>query len=218
MKKYTLEQLLKSNFLFDTDRVSVVSDRYICCCITNISDCKEYVSIEGTDVKFRSWLNVKTLIDSVKAIVGVSNLVDSIIQNTKSLHLQQTEKWSKDFGAFINTEISIPDRKTVELRCQLIMEEAKELCDALRNNDIIEAVDGCADLQVVLDGTILALGIQDKMNAISTEVYLSNDSKKDKEGNVLFSPVGKILKSDLFKRPELWKVLKDEPTELSSRK
>ena len=74
-------------------------------------------------------------------------------------------------------EPAIPDRKRCELRYALLAEELRELHEALENNDIIEAADALADLQYVLSGAILELGLGHKFSALFAEVHRSNMSK-----------------------------------------
>ena len=72
---------------------------------------------------------------------------------------------------------AIPDRKRCELRYALLAEELRELHEALENNDIVEAADALADLQYVLSGAILELGLGQKFGALFAEVHRSNMSK-----------------------------------------
>lgn len=72
---------------------------------------------------------------------------------------------------------AIPDRKRCELRYALLAEELRELHEALENNDIIEAADALADLQYVLSGAILELGLGNKFGDLFAEVHRSNMSK-----------------------------------------
>jgi predicted HAD superfamily Cof-like phosphohydrolase len=71
----------------------------------------------------------------------------------------------------------IPDKKRCELRYALLAEELKEFQEALENNDIIEAADALADLQYVLSGAILELGLGNKFGQLFEEVHRSNMSK-----------------------------------------
>ena len=52
-------------------------------------------------------------------------------------------------------EPQIPDAKRVELRVALIAEEFKELQEAIKAGDLVEAADALADLQYVLSGTVV---------------------------------------------------------------
>ncbi len=71
----------------------------------------------------------------------------------------------------------VPSKDRCLLRINLLQEELNELKEALDNNDIVEAVDALADLQYVLSGAILELGLASKFASIFDEVHRSNMSK-----------------------------------------
>ena len=66
-----------------------------------------------------------------------------------------------------------PER--VELRISLIEEEARETAEALRAGDMLEAVDGIADLIYVAIGTAVELGVD--LEDVWDEVQRANMSK-----------------------------------------
>ncbi len=72
---------------------------------------------------------------------------------------------------------SIPDKKRCQLRYVLLAEELEEFQEALENDNLIEAADALADLQYVLSGAILELGLGDKFSQLFNEVHRSNMSK-----------------------------------------
>lgn len=72
---------------------------------------------------------------------------------------------------------TIPDKKRCELRYALLAEELEEFQEALANDNLIEAADALADLQYVLSGAILELGLADKFGQLFNEVHRSNMSK-----------------------------------------
>jgi predicted HAD superfamily Cof-like phosphohydrolase len=71
----------------------------------------------------------------------------------------------------------IPNKKRCELRYALLAEELKEFHEALENNDLTEAADALADLQYVLSGAILELGLGNIFGQLFAEVHRSNMSK-----------------------------------------
>jgi predicted HAD superfamily Cof-like phosphohydrolase len=67
--------------------------------------------------------------------------------------------------------------------------------------DLIEVADALADLDVVINGAGIRHGFD--MQALSREVFASNMSKLDADGNAIYHPNGKIAKSSLFKEPNI---------------
>ncbi len=71
----------------------------------------------------------------------------------------------------------IPNADRCKLRVALLEEELRELKESLDANDLIEAADALADLQYVLSGAILELGLGAKFKQVFDEVQRSNMSK-----------------------------------------
>jgi len=104
---------------------------------------------------------------------------------------------------------SVPDEVTRRLRAQLILEEALETIKALgfvvsingeprpvpADLDIHEIIDGCADLNYVLVGTLVACGVPDEPHF--QEVCSANEDKFP-DGVAVFDADGK------FQEPEGW--------------
>jgi len=121
--------------------------------------------------------------------------------------------------------ISLPDSKTRFLRAKLILEEAMETVRALgfnpyfipgmattgyldiKNNigfteqepNLVEILDGCADISVVTIGTLIACGCPDK--PLLEEVDRSNLSKFSTDYS--FREDGKLLKGKDFVPPDI---------------
>jgi predicted HAD superfamily Cof-like phosphohydrolase len=72
---------------------------------------------------------------------------------------------------------AIPAENRCQLRINLLQEELNELKEALANNDLVEAADALADLQYVLSGAILELGLASRFADLFNEVQRSNMSK-----------------------------------------
>lgn len=80
---------------------------------------------------------------------------------------------------------TMPDEKTRMLRARLISEEAQETIDALLAGDLVEAVDGLADMLYVVFGTADALGVD--LDPVFEEVHRTNlakGNKRDEHGKV----------------------------------
>lgn len=97
----------------------------------------------------------------------------------------------------------------VLLRYKLMREENEEYLEAAQAGDLIEIADALGDQLYILCGTILRHGLQDKIAEVFEEIQRSNMSKLDKEGNPIYREDGKVLKSDLYFKPDIKKVLEE---------
>jgi predicted HAD superfamily Cof-like phosphohydrolase len=95
----------------------------------------------------------------------------------------------------------------VELRFNLMKEENEEYLEAAKNGDIVEIADALGDQLYILCGTILKHGLQDKMIEVFNEIQRSNMSKLDENGLPIYREDGKVLKSDLYFKPDISAVL-----------
>ncbi|HRD40793.1 MAG TPA: nucleoside triphosphate pyrophosphohydrolase family protein, partial [Bacteroidia bacterium] len=93
------------------------------------------------------------------------------------------------------------------LRYNLIKEENEEYLEACKNGDIHEIADALGDQLYILFGTILKHGLQHKIEEVYDEIHRSNMSKLDEKGQPIFREDGKILKSNLYFRPNIKSVL-----------
>jgi predicted HAD superfamily Cof-like phosphohydrolase len=91
----------------------------------------------------------------------------------------------------------IPSEKIKELRKELIGEEAKEVLEAIENDDLVKIADGLVDLVYVIVGTAIAYGID--LTPVWAVVHRAN-MEKVREG--IKSESGKVLKPDGWKSPE----------------
>ena len=96
-----------------------------------------------------------------------------------------------------------------ELRFKLMKEENEEYLEAAKNGDLVEIADALGDQLYILCGTILKHGLQDKIVEVFDEIQGSNMSKLDENGEPIYREDGKVLKSDLYFKPDLAKVLDD---------
>lgn len=94
------------------------------------------------------------------------------------------------------------------LRYKLMREENEEYLDAARRGDIVEVADALGDMLYILCGTILKHGLQDKIVEVFQEIQRSNMSKLDANGKPIYREDGKVLKSDLYFRPNIKAILK----------
>lgn len=102
------------------------------------------------------------------------------------------------------TELSEAD---ILLRYKLMREENEEYLEAAQNGDIVEIADALGDMLYILCGTILKHGLQDKMAEVFREIQRSNMSKLDKDGKPIYREDGKVMKSELYFKPDIAAIL-----------
>jgi len=124
------------------------------------------------------------------------------------------EEFHRAFGHPINRPDIIMDGGTnealdfVQLRTKLHEEECSELNEELWSSFAEEKtttnlLKESADLLYVLLGTLVALGVADKLEEAFTRVHLSNMSKLDENGKPIYREDGKVLKGSNYKPPNL---------------
>jgi predicted HAD superfamily Cof-like phosphohydrolase len=99
------------------------------------------------------------------------------------------------------------DAETIALRVSLIQEELDEYQEAAEAHDLVGIADALSDLMYVVLGTYVAHGLQDVAEPLFAEVHRSNMSKLDANGEVLYRSDGKVLKSTLWRPPDLKAIL-----------
>ena len=116
---------------------------------------------------------------------------------------EDQRKFMRACGQTIDT----PNAAQFKLYCDLIKEEVAELADAVANNDRVEQLDALIDIMVVTAGALHSMGV-DSPGAWK-EVMRSNFAKVDQRpGKVIRREDGKILKSNLYFKPNIEKILK----------
>jgi predicted HAD superfamily Cof-like phosphohydrolase len=105
-------------------------------------------------------------------------------------------------------EPKLVGEKDYVLRHNLMKEENEEYIDACKKCDLTEIADALGDQLYILFGTILKHGLQHKIEAVFDEIHRSNMSKLDENGKPIFREDGKVLKSNLYFRPDISKFLK----------
>ena len=79
--------------------------------------------------------------------------------------------------------------------------------EAAKNGDLVEIADALGDQLYILCGTILRHGLQDKITKVFEEIQRSNMSKLDEFGMPIYREDGKVLKSNLYFKPDIKKIL-----------
>lgn len=94
-----------------------------------------------------------------------------------------------------------------ELRHRLMHEENEEYLEAAQNGDLVEIADALGDQLYILCGTILKHGLQHKIEEVFQEIQRSNMSKLDENGQPIYREDGKVMKSDLYFKPDIKSIL-----------
>lgn len=118
--------------------------------------------------------------------------------------LEQVREFHETYGLPVKDTPDLSDEKTNALRINLLAEELEELQEAIADNDPVEVLDALIDLQYVLDGAFLSLGLHDVKDAAFNEVHRSNMSKLGEDGKPIVRPEdGKILKGPDYFKPDM---------------
>ena len=112
----------------------------------------------------------------------------------------------KTFGQEVKITSSLSSEKINNLRISLINEELEEFKEAIRNNDLKEAVDALTDILYVTYGAGHAFGIN--LDKCFDEFQRSNMSKLDDDGKPIYNESGKVMKGPKYFKPDLSKFLK----------
>ena len=121
--------------------------------------------------------------------------------------ISSVEEFHEVFQIGNAREICLIEEKDYLLRYNLIKEENEEYLDACKKGDIVEIADALGDQLYILFGTILKHGLQHKIEEVYDEIHRSNMSKLDENGQPIFREDGKILKSALYFKPDIGKIL-----------
>ena len=90
-------------------------------------------------------------------------------------------------------------------------EENNEYLEAAKKGDLVEVADALGDQLYILCGTILKHGMQHKIEEVFAEIQKSKMSKLDENGKAIYREDGKILKYDLYFKPNIKKILEKNP-------
>lgn len=95
----------------------------------------------------------------------------------------------------------------IELRHRLMQEENDEYLQAAKAGDMVEVADALGDQLYILCGTILKHGMQHKIAEVFEEIQRSNMSKLDADGNPIYREDGKVMKSELYFKPDIKSII-----------
>jgi len=143
----------------------------------------------------------------------VNSMADCVLSfKTQQMTLDEATAMVKSFhDAFGIENAAAPTAdiglEAALLRYTLMREENEEYLEAARNGDLVEVADALGDMLYILCGTMLKHGLEGKIMAVFKEIQRSNMSKLDANGNPIYRADGKVLKSDLYRKPEIAPIL-----------
>lgn len=111
------------------------------------------------------------------------------------------------FGIENNQTPTLLDEASSRLRFELMKEENEEYLEATKHGDMVEIADALGDQLYILCGTLLRHGLQHKIEEVFLEIQRSNMSKLDADGKPIYREDGKVLKSELYFKPDIRSVL-----------
>lgn len=122
--------------------------------------------------------------------------------------IQAVEEFHNAFGIENkHTPTAQLSEADIMLRYKLMREENEEYLEAAQNGDIVEIADALGDQLYILCGTILKHGLQHKIAEVFQEIQRSNMSKLDENGKPIYREDGKVMKSDLYFKPDIKAIL-----------
>ncbi len=116
-------------------------------------------------------------------------------------NFEDVKIFMKNFGQMVRTKPQFPDKKTMQLRYDLIKEELKELEQAMKTKNLREIADALTDILYVTYGAGYAYGID--LNKCFKEVQRANMSKLGKDGKPIYNEKGKVMKGPNYSEPNL---------------
>jgi predicted HAD superfamily Cof-like phosphohydrolase len=183
--------------------------------MSEITDEARRIAVAWMECEDKNWIGQKHKLAS--DIMNYAKKYHASVQPTAPVNLRdelkqviQLKEFHKAFGLPQRDKPEIIPIDEFAIRTKLIFEELDELSEAYYNNDIVEVADAITDIMYVLIGTALQFGIANKLVALFDEVHRSNMSKLDEKGNPVMREDGKVMKSNLYTRPNLQPILQDE--------
>lgn len=114
---------------------------------------------------------------------------------------QMVKEFHEKFGMPVGNKPKLLKKNREKLRMNLITEEYKELKRAVKRGDLVKIMDGLADIQYVVNGMAVELGVD--LDDVFAEVHRSNMSKLGADGKPIYRKDGKVLKGPSFSEPDI---------------
>ena len=111
-------------------------------------------------------------------------------------NFEKVGQFMKTFGQEVKNKPGLSSEKINNLRIGLINEELEEFKEAIKNNDLKEAIDALTDILYVTYGAGHAFGVN--LDKCFDEVQRSNMSKLGQDGKPIYNEAGKVMKGPSF--------------------
>ena len=121
-------------------------------------------------------------------------------------NFEDVKTFMKTFGQMVKTKPQFPDKKTMQLRFDLIKEELNELEQAMKTKNLKEIADALTDILYVTYGAGYAYGID--LDKCFKEVQRANMSKLGVDGKPIYNEKGKVMKGPNYSEPNLKQFVK----------
>lgn len=116
----------------------------------------------------------------------------------------QTKIAEKREGQLVDDSLSEEELKeALQLRIDLMQEEANELRDALNDLNEVEILDAGVDSLYIILGTMHEAGVLDKFSAAWDLIHENNMTKLGPDGKVVKNASGKVIKPANYKPVDL---------------
>ena len=121
-------------------------------------------------------------------------------------NFEDVKTFMETFGQMVRTKPQFPDKKTMQLRFDLIKEELDELEQAMKTKNLTEVADALTDILYVTYGAGHAFGVN--LDNCFDEVQQSNMSKLGDDKKPIYNEEGKVMKGPNYFKPDLSKFIK----------
>tara|TARA_R110002020_G_scaffold224836_3_gene434720 strand:+ start:34 stop:426 length:393 start_codon:yes stop_codon:yes gene_type:complete len=119
------------------------------------------------------------------------------------------DNFHKVFKIKTREKPSLIPKEEWELRYDMILEELKEYKKACEDGDLVEIADALTDMDFLVNGGYSIHGMINTEQETFEEVFDSNMSKLDENGEPIFRNDGKVLKGKNYFKPNIKKILDD---------
>ena len=116
-------------------------------------------------------------------------------------NFEDVKTFMETFGQMVRTKPQFPEKKTMQLRYDLIKEELNELEHAMKTKNLKEVADALTDILYVTYGAGYAYGID--LDKCFKEVQRANMSKLGEDGKPIYNEKGKVMKGPDYSEPNL---------------
>ncbi|MBL0104278.1 MAG: nucleoside triphosphate pyrophosphohydrolase family protein [Bacteroidetes bacterium] len=122
--------------------------------------------------------------------------------------INKVKEFHETFGLeFHEQPTAVVSDRIIALRHRLMAEENDEYLEACQKGDLTLIADALGDKMYILFGTIIAHGLQHKIEEVFDEIHRSNMSKLDDQGKPIYREDGKIMKSENYFLPDIKSIL-----------